>query len=239
VKESHRPLRAQHELATIDTHCNCDGLGGILSAPADPSTGKPKEATMPGQDPSTEEIRESTSAWWLLLLLGAISIAVGVVVLAKPSDSLTTLAVIAGVFVLVESVFDLVLSMRSRTENRGLAAVLGVLGVVVGVLLIRHPMSGVLAVALLIGIWLIAVGVVRFVRAFDLEHRAWNIVLALIEVVAGIVIVSTPPIGFATLALLVGIAFILNGVAIFALGWMMHTLRRDAEGPAYHAGAPA
>jgi uncharacterized membrane protein HdeD (DUF308 family) len=194
---------------------------------------------MPGQDPSTEEIRESTSAWWLLLLLGAISIAVGVVVLAKPSDSLTTLAVIAGVFVLVESVFDLVLSMRNRTENRGLAAVLGVLGVVVGVLLIRHPMSGVLAVALLIGIWLIAVGVVRFVRAFDLEHRAWNIVLALIEVVAGIVIVSTPPIGFATLALLVGIAFILNGVAIFALGWMMHTLRRDAEGPAYHAGAPA
>jgi uncharacterized membrane protein HdeD (DUF308 family) len=194
---------------------------------------------MPGQDPSTEEIRESTSAWWLLLLLGAISIAVGVVVLAKPSDSLTTLAVIAGVFVLVESVFDLVLSMRSRTENRGLAAVLGVLGVVVGVLLIRHPMSGVLAVALLIGIWLIAVGVVRFVRAFDLEHRAWNIVLALIEVVAGIVIVSTPPIGFATLALLVGIAFILNGVAIFALGWMMHALRRDAEGPAYHAGAPA
>jgi uncharacterized membrane protein HdeD (DUF308 family) len=77
------------------------------------------------------------------------------------------------------------------------------------------------------------------VRAFDREHRAWNIVLALIEVVAGIVIVSTPPIGFATLALLVGIAFILNGVAIFALGWMMHTLRRDAAGPAYHAGAPA
>jgi uncharacterized membrane protein HdeD (DUF308 family) len=77
------------------------------------------------------------------------------------------------------------------------------------------------------------------VQAFDREHRAWNIVLAVIEVVAGIVIVSSPPIGFATLALLVGIAFILNGVAIFALGWTMHTLRRDAEGPAYHAGAPA
>jgi uncharacterized membrane protein HdeD (DUF308 family) len=194
---------------------------------------------MPGQEPTIDEIHESTSAWWLLLLLGVISIAVGVVVLAKPSDSLTTLTVIAGVFVLVESVFELVVSMRRRTENRGMAAVLGVLGVVVGVLLIRHPFSGVLAVALLIGIWLIAIGVVRFVRAFDLEHRAWNIVLALIEVAAGIVIVSTPPIGFATLALLVGIAFIANGVATFALGWMMHTLRRDAEGPAYHAGAPA
>jgi uncharacterized membrane protein HdeD (DUF308 family) len=129
--------------------------------------------------------------------------------------------------------------MRGRTENRGMAAIVGVLGVIVGVLLIRHPMSGVLAVALLIGIWLIAIGVVRFVQAFDREHGVWNIVLALIEVVAGIVIVSTPPIGFATLALLVGIAFILNGVAIFALGWNLHTLRRDAEGPAFHAGAPA
>jgi len=194
---------------------------------------------MSSQDPATEEVRESTSAWWLLLLLGAISIAVGVVVLAKPSDSLATLAVIAGIFVLVEGVFDLVVSMRRRTENRGMAAIVGVLSVVVGVLLIRHPIGGVLAIALLIGIWLIAIGVVRFVQAFDRENRAWNIVLAVIEVVAGIVIVSSPPIGFATLALLVGIAFILNGVAIFALGWTMHTLRRDAEGPAYHAGAPA
>src|SRR5262249_16545911 len=194
---------------------------------------------MSAQSLTNEEIRESTWAWWLLLAIGLISIAVGVVVLAKPSDSLTTLAVIAGIFVLVDGFFDLVLSIGGHTENRGLAAILGVLGVVVGVLLIRHPFGGVLAIALLIGIWLIAMGVVRLIGAFEREHRLWNIVLALIEVAAGIVIVSTPPIGFATLALLVGIAFIANGVATFALGWMMHTVRRDASGPAYHAGATA
>jgi len=194
---------------------------------------------MSAQSLTNEEVRQSTRAWWLLLLIGLISIAAGVVVLAKPSDSLTTLAVIAGIFVLVDGFFDLVLSIGGRTENRGLAAILGVLGVVVGVLLIRHPFGGVLAIALLIGIWLIAMGVVRLIGAFEREHRFWNIVLALIEVAAGIVIVSTPPIGFATLALLVGIAFIANGVATFALGWMMHTVRRDASGPAYHAGATA
>ena len=109
----------------------------------------------------------------------------------------------------------------------------------VGVLLIRHPIGGVLFVALLIGIWLIAVGVVRFVEAFDSDRRFWGIVVALIEIVAGIVIVAAPPIGLATLALLVGIAFILNGVAIFALGWIMHSVRHEAEGAAYEAGAPA
>ena len=172
------------------------------------------------------------------MFVGLLSIAVGVIVLLKPSDSLVTLSVIAGIFILVDGAFDLGASFYRRTENRGLAAVVGVVSIVVGVLLIRHPISGVLAVALLIGIWLIAAGVVRVVRAFDREHRAWNIVVGLLEAAAGIVLVSTPSISFATLALLVGIAFIVNGVGQFALGWLLHD-QHQVEGTAHGAGAPA
>ena len=187
---------------------------------------------------AAEEIRETTSVWWLLVLIGLVGIAAGVIVLLKPEDSLSTLAVIAGIFVLVSGIFDVAISFSSRTPNRGLAAIVGVLSVVVGVLLIRHPIGGVLFVALLIGIWLIAVGVVRLVEAFDEPHKLWSIVIALIECAAGIVIVAAPPIGFATLALLTGIAFIVYGVAVFALGWMLHSVHHDAAGAA-HAGAPA
>jgi uncharacterized membrane protein HdeD (DUF308 family) len=197
------------------------------------------EAAMNEPDLTTDEIRDATSAWWLLVVIGLVGIAAGVVVLLKPEDSLSFLAVVAGIFILASGIFDVAISFSRRTPNRGLAAIVGVLSAVIGVLLIRHPIGGVLFVALLIGIWLIAVGVVRFVEAFDSDRRAWNIVVALLEIVAGIVIVATPPIGFATLALLTGIAFILNGVAIFALGWMMHTVRHEAEGAAYQAGAPA
>lgn len=194
---------------------------------------------MPGQSLTNEEIRESTSAWWLFLVVGLISIAAGVVVIAKPEDSLATLAVIAGIFVLIDGIFDLAVSIKRSTENRGLAAILGVVGVVVGVLLIRHPIGGVLAIALLIGIWLIAIGVVRLIGAFERDNVAWRLLVAVIEIAAGIVIVSSPPISFATLALIVGISFIANGVGIFALGWVMHVLRRDAAGPPVGAGVPA
>lgn len=194
---------------------------------------------MSGQSLSHDELEEATAAWWLLMLLGLVGVAAGVLVLAKPGGSLATLAVIAGIFVLVDGVFDLVVSMRRNTENHGLAAILGVLGVVVGVLLIRHPIRGVLAIALLLGIWLIAVGVVRLVGAFERHHRVWNILVALIEIAAGIVIVSSPPIGFTTLALLAGISFIANGVSTFALGWMMHATRHEEAGPAIDAGVTA
>jgi uncharacterized membrane protein HdeD (DUF308 family) len=194
---------------------------------------------MSGRTLSQEELHESTHAWWVFMLLGLVGIAAGVIVLAKPSNSLATLAVVAGIFILLDGILDLVAAMGRDTRNRGSVALLGVLDIVVGVLLVRHPIGGVLAVALLIGIWLIAVGLVRLVAAFDRDHRVWNILVALIEVAAGIVIVSSPPIGFATLALLVGIGFIANGVATFALGWIMHGLRRHAEGPAFDAGVTA
>jgi len=64
---------------------------------------------------------------------------------------------------------------------------------IVGVLLIRPPIAGVAAVALLIGIWLITIGVVRFVAAFEIaESRGWNIVAGLIELIAGIAIIADP-----------------------------------------------
>ena len=194
---------------------------------------------MSGQTLLREDLHEATWAWWLFMLLGLLSIAAGVIVLAKPGDSLATLALVAGIFVLVDGILDLGASFGRRTENRGLVAVMGVLDIVIGVLLIRHPIGGVLAIALLIGIWLIAVGLVRLVGAFEREQRVWNIVVALLELIAGIVIVSSPPIGFATLALLVGISFIANGVATFALGWMVHSLRHDVEGPAFDSGVTA
>src|SRR5205085_5647732 len=110
--------------------------------------------------------------------------------------------------------------------NRGSVALLGVLSAITGVILLRHPIAGVVAVALLIGIWLITFGVVRFMGAVaSTEHRAWNILWSVVELIAGIVIVSSPDIGVATLALLVGIAFIMRGVAMTMVAWAMHRVR--------------
>jgi uncharacterized membrane protein HdeD (DUF308 family) len=177
------------------------------------------------------EVRnEVTWGWWLLVLVGLLSIVAGVIILFKPSDSLATLAVIAGIFLLVDGILELAHSFMHGTENRGLVALLGVLTAIVGVLLIRHPIGGVAAVALLIGLWLIAIGVIRFVTAFgEEENRGWHAIAGIIELIAGIVIVANPDIGFATLALLVGIAFIFNGIAMSLLGWGMHEVRREGS----------
>jgi uncharacterized membrane protein HdeD (DUF308 family) len=44
-----------------------------------------------------------------------------------------------------------------------------------------------------------------------------------------LLIIANPSIGYRTLATLVGISFILNGMATAALGWGMHEVREDAS----------
>ena len=183
-----------------------------------------------------EEIQEVTWGWWLVVLIGLVSVVIGVIVLLKPSNSLAALAVITGIFVLIFGIMEVISALFIQTVNRGLGTLIGVLSAIVGILLIRHPVKGVTLVALLLGIWLVAVGAIRLVAAFDSdEHRVWRFVLAIIEVVAGIVIVASPDIGYATLALLVGISLIANGVAMVLLGWTMHSVRRAADHPARSA----
>ena len=178
------------------------------------------------------EVRELTWGWWLLVLVGLLSVVAGVIVLFKPGDSLATLAVIAGIYLLVDGILELASSFMSSTRNRGTVALFGAITAIVGVLLIRHPISGVAAVALLIGLWLIVIGVIRFATAFDeYEYRAWYAFAGVVELIAGIVIVANPDIGYATLAILVGIGFIINGIGLGALGWGLHEARREASRP--------
>ncbi|MBV9050531.1 MAG: DUF308 domain-containing protein, partial [Solirubrobacterales bacterium] len=116
-----------------------------------------------------EHIRELGRFWWVPAALGGLSLLVGVIVLIKPSNSLATLAVIAGLFVLFDGIAQVVSSLSRYTENRSLTALLGVLNLIVGILLIRHPIAGVTAIALLIGIWLVVAGTLRLVLAFEID----------------------------------------------------------------------
>ena len=179
-------------------------------------------------DPVEEDLRRVTRLWWLVVSLGVLSVVVGGIVIAKPSNSLKALAVIVGIFLLLDGIAELALAFNRRTGNRGLAALLGLLDLVIGILLIRHPLTGVRAIALLLGIWLIAAGVVRVVIAFETHgDRLGRFIVAGIEIVFGIVIVASPNIGYATLAVLVGIAFILNGLGIIATGILLRALHKN------------
>ena len=77
--------------------------------------------------------------WWLLVLIGIVSVVAGGILVAKPSHSLATLSVIFGIFLLIDGIVDVASSFGRGEENRALTAIFGLLAIVIGILLIRHP----------------------------------------------------------------------------------------------------
>ena len=110
-------------------------------------------------------------------------------------------------------------------------AMIGVLSAIAGLVLIKKPFGTLVVFVLVLGVWFIVAGVVRFVSAFsEPEGRVSNIAVAILDTVAGIVILSWPGVGLATLAVIIGIVLIVRGALFFLAGWEMRRLGHEASG---------
>jgi len=179
--------------------------------------------------PMPDELKAFRSLWWLFLLFGLLTLAAGIIVLVWPSISLQAIAVIIGIFLLIDGIFELIASIAGKGEQgRGLVAVLGVISIIAGLILIKKPFGALTAFVVVIGIWFVISGVIRFAGAFsESENRGTNIAVGLLDVAAGIIVLVWPHVGLATLAIIIGIVLIVRGIAFTAAGWQIRKLPPD------------
>ncbi len=157
--------------------------------------------------------------WWLLVLFGVVTLGVGIFFVVSPHETLSTFTVIAGIFLLVDGLLAIFLSIFSKGDGRGLYALVGVLSAIAGLVLIKKPFGTLVVFTLVFGVWLVVAGVVRLLSALATpEGRGGNIVIAIVDLVAGIVILSWPELGIATLAVIIGISLIFRGIMFIAAG---------------------
>lgn len=174
--------------------------------------------------------------WWLFVLYGLAALAIGVFFVASPHETLSVFTVIAGIVLVVDGVIAVVRAIAGERENRGLLALVGVISVVVGIVLIEKPFQSLTVLALIFGIWFVIVGGIRFIAAFaERQDRLANLLLALLDIVVGIVVISWPEIGLATLAIIVGIGLIIRGGLFMVAGFELRAA--PAEAPSGSATA--
>ncbi len=179
--------------------------------------------------PSTEEAPSWT--WWVLLLVAVCTLAVGVLLLVAPHRTLSTLAVILGIYLLVVGVLWICVGIVVK-EVRGAGVWRGVIALIAGAIVIRHPSDSITVLALAFGIFLMVAGVFELVAAVEYrERRGWRILEGLVDLAVGILIVSWPQFGIYTFAIVLGIALIVRGIveAWLALAGIMLS-RRERHG---------
>jgi uncharacterized membrane protein HdeD (DUF308 family) len=179
-----------------------------------------------------EELRKSGV---LVIVVGAISMVAGVLALAYPDITLTALAILAGINLILFGIWAMVDAFGRHGDGSGtgvhvLAGILGLLALIAGLVVLRQPGKSLLAVIVVLGVWFVVRGIVDLVMALVVPgDRMWRLLGAGIDIVLGILILSLPKLSLGGLALLVGLAFLFRGGLMV---WSGFSLRRAAQAAA-------
>lgn len=118
--------------------------------------------------------RQNNRHWWVLLLWGVASVAVGALTFVMPSITTLVLLYYIAAWAVVTGVLQIVAAIRLRQEIQGewLMALGGVASLVFGVLLMAQPGAGALAVAWMIAAYAFVLGVLLVLLAFKVRKLA-------------------------------------------------------------------
>ena len=119
------------------------------------------------------QIRDHAREWWLLMLRGVASLALGVITLVWPGITVWALALLFGVEFLLLGGFETAAAFHARTAGRDWAWYLarGLAAIAVGIVTIAWPGITVFALALLLGFFLVYFGVMLLLGATTLRRN--------------------------------------------------------------------
>ena len=181
------------------------------------------------------------ASWQATLVLGVLSLILGLIVAFHPTGSLNVLAVLIGILMILSGIFHLIRVFDARESHRVWLGIAGLLFIVIGVVLIRHLHLTLALIGLFIGITWIVQGVSALLAGITggaREGRGWWIAFGAISLIAGIVVTATPADSLTVLAVLVGIWSIVMGIFEIIGAFMLRRMAHAQESaPAGSAGS--
>lgn len=118
--------------------------------------------------------RKADREWWLILILGLVSVAAGVISIMQPALTALVLVLMMGANALVTGVLDIAVAIRLRKtiEGEWLLIAAGIASIIFGILVFLFPGAGALALVWLISAHAIAIGILLLGLAF--RARGWG-----------------------------------------------------------------
>jgi uncharacterized membrane protein HdeD (DUF308 family) len=171
-------------------------------------------------------------AWQTTVLIGIVTLILGLIVAFHPSGSLNVIAVLLGLLMIISGIFHLIRVFGSGESHRVWLGIAGLLLIVIGVVLIRHLHLTVAIIGLIIGISWIVQGLAALAGGMSVgsgEGRGWWIFFGIVSLIGGIVIVAVPVATVTALAVLVGIWFIVEGIFEIIAGFRLRRMVHEAR----------
>lgn len=173
---------------------------------------------------AAEEIAALKRAWWVLLVSGILSVGFGVLLLVWPGRTVTVVAGVFGLLMVVSGVFRFITALLAEgLESRWLYVLSAVLGVVLGVVVMKYPEQTIAVIVLIAAVFWLISGMVELFSgiAHDAPDRGIRVVFGAVSIAFGAAVLLWPAPTLLVFAVIAGVYAILIGIleiiAAFAL----------------------
>lgn len=170
-------------------------------------------------------VAEVARHWWALAIRGGLAILFGLIALLMPVAAVAAVAVLFGVFMVLDGIFAIVAGVESRHTVRHWWALLleGLTGVVAGSLTVAFPLIVALVLIYFISAWALITGLMELIAAIRLREQIegeWRLALSgALSIVFALLLAIWPESGAVAIGWLMGAYAILFGAVLLALAF--------------------
>jgi uncharacterized membrane protein HdeD (DUF308 family) len=167
-------------------------------------------------DDARDVLGKIGESWGWVLAFSILTLILGIMVMAWPHATVKLVALLFGLQLLIGGIFALVRAFTNSGEgSRVLLAVLGVLGILVGIFVLRHLFQTVVILVVLLGVYWVLHGIIEFFVAVDhrgAPGRGVSIVMGILSFIAGVIVLSWPAPTLLVLVWVLGIWLVVYGL---------------------------
>ena len=161
--------------------------------------------------------KDQSSVWWVFLLEGIAAIIFGLLLITNPASTLVVLVVFLGFYWLFVGVLELVRVFVDSSVPWYWSLLIGVLGIVAGIIVLKHPLFAAIVLPTAIVVWLgilgIVLGVFAMIGGFT-GGGVGSFIFGLINFIIGLILLGSPMMAALAVPLVFGILLLVEGVIL-------------------------
>ena len=170
----------------------------------------------------TALLPQKSSIWWIFLLQGFAGIILGLMLVTQPGATLVALTTFLGFYWLITGMLGLVQVFVDRATPWIWSLLGGLVGILAGLFVLRHPLFAALTVptliVLILGIQGLAMDVLQIIGGFS-GGGIGPVLLGAINVLVGALLVSSPIAAAVAVPVVFGALLLIQGVGLIILAF--------------------
>jgi uncharacterized membrane protein HdeD (DUF308 family) len=170
---------------------------------------------------------DSNSSWWkrgALIGLGALAIVLSILVLIHPGMTVVSIVYLAGIVLIIVGIEKIISGIFVKNKSRWGTVGLGVLALIFGSIAVGYPVHTAVFVIIILGIGLLFAGISHVVNGIGNKEspgwaRGFSIGAGALAIALSFLVMASPYAGAVFVSLFFGIALLIIGIEVIAVGW--------------------